>query len=36
MSVYAGFPKTINVMNALKEVLEERKEKGVTDEKGVK
>ncbi|GAB6013339.1 carboxymuconolactone decarboxylase family protein [Viscerimonas tarda] len=34
MSVYAGFPKSINAMNALKEVLQERLEKGITDKKG--
>lgn len=36
MSVYAGFPKAINAMNALKEVLEERKDKGITDKQGLK
>lgn len=34
MSVYCGFPKCINAMNALKEVLNERKAKGVIDEEG--
>ncbi|GHU78468.1 hypothetical protein FACS1894145_0460 [Bacteroidia bacterium] len=34
MSVYAGFPKSINAMNAFKEVLQERLEKGITDKKG--
>lgn len=33
-SVYVGFPKTINAMNALREVLAERKEKGMTDNVG--
>lgn len=33
-SVYAGFPKAINAMNALKEVITERKEKGLVDEEG--
>jgi len=35
MSVYAGFPKSINAMNAFKEVLQERSEKGIADKKGV-
>lgn len=35
MSVYAGFPRCINAMNAFNEVLRERLEKGITDEKGV-
>ena len=35
MSVYVGFPKCINAMNALKEVLIERVEKGVTDNEGI-
>ena len=34
MSVYCGFPKCINAMNALKEVLNERKDKGVIDKEG--
>ncbi|GHU83968.1 hypothetical protein FACS189415_7530 [Bacteroidia bacterium] len=34
MSVYAGFPKSINAMNTFKEVLQERLEKGITDKKG--
>ncbi|GHT55693.1 hypothetical protein FACS189446_7330 [Bacteroidia bacterium] len=34
MPVYAGFPKSINAMNAFKEVLQERLEKGITDKKG--
>ncbi|GHV31608.1 hypothetical protein FACS1894177_06540 [Bacteroidia bacterium] len=34
MSVYAGFPKSINAMYAFKEVLQERLEKGITDKKG--
>ena len=34
MSVYAGFPSAINGMNALKEVLQERKQHGVSDNKG--
>lgn len=34
MSAYLGFPKSINAMNALKEVLRERKEKGITDDEG--
>jgi len=35
-SGYVGFPKTINAMNALKEVLKERKESGISDEEGRK
>ena len=35
MSVYVGFPKCINAMNALKEVLAERIERGVSDDQGV-
>lgn len=34
MSGYVGFPKTINAMNALKEVLEERKINGIADKEG--
>lgn len=34
MSVYCGFPKCINAMNALREVLNERKEKGIIDKEG--
>lgn len=34
MSVYCGFPKCINAMNALKEVLNERKAKGIIDKEG--
>ena len=34
MSVYCGFPKCINAMNALKEVLNERKAEGLIDEEG--
>lgn len=34
MSVYVGFPKCINAMNALKEVLIERTEKGIADDEG--
>jgi len=34
MSVYSGFPSSINAMNALKEVLEERKNHGISDEEG--
>jgi len=34
-SVYVGFPKAINAMNALKEVLCERKNKGITDIEGI-
>jgi len=34
MSVYSGFPSSINGMNALKEVLKERKEHGINDEIG--
>ncbi|GIM54555.1 carboxymuconolactone decarboxylase family protein [Capnocytophaga cynodegmi] len=34
MSSYAGFPKAINAMNALKEVLEERKQHGIKDKIG--
>lgn len=36
MSVYCGFPKCINGMNAFREVLKERKEKGIKDEEGKK
>jgi 4-carboxymuconolactone decarboxylase len=35
MSVYVGFPKSICAMNTFREVLEERKSHGVTDEEGV-
>jgi len=34
MSVYSGFPSSINAMNALREVLEERKSHGIEDEYG--
>lgn len=34
MSVYCGFPKCINAMNALKDVLSERKAKGINDADG--
>ncbi|WP_354361196.1 carboxymuconolactone decarboxylase family protein [Pedobacter sp. UYP30] len=34
MSVYSGFPSCINGMNALKEVLKERKEYGINDNIG--
>jgi len=34
MSVYSGFPSSINAMNALKEVLEERKINGFLDQEG--
>ncbi|MEM9982600.1 MAG: carboxymuconolactone decarboxylase family protein, partial [Bacteroidota bacterium] len=34
MAVYAGFPSAINGMNALKEVLAERKAKGIQDKEG--
>lgn len=34
MSVYCGFPKCINGMNAFKDVLAERKEKGIVDKGG--
>ncbi len=34
MSVYSGFPSCINGMNALKDVLKERQENGITDKKG--
>ncbi len=34
MSVYCGFPKSINGMNALREVLAERKSKNIVDEIG--
>ncbi len=34
MSAYSGFPSSINGMNALKEVLEERKEHGIKDNIG--
>jgi 4-carboxymuconolactone decarboxylase len=36
MSVYSGFPSCINGINALKEVLEERKERGIKDSEGDK
>jgi len=35
MSVYSGFPSSINAMNTLKEVLEERKNSNIQDEKGI-
>ncbi|MBC71856.1 MAG: carboxymuconolactone decarboxylase [Muricauda sp.] len=35
MSVYSGFPSAVNGMNALKEVLTERKERGINDPKGI-
>ncbi|WP_437398766.1 carboxymuconolactone decarboxylase family protein [Flagellimonas lutimaris] len=35
MSVYSGFPSAVNGMNALKEVLAERKERGINDPKGI-
>ncbi|WP_180268501.1 carboxymuconolactone decarboxylase family protein [Sphingobacterium sp. 1.A.4] len=34
MSVYSGFPSSINGMNALKEVLSERQRKGIKDNLG--
>lgn len=34
MSVYSGFPSSINGMNALKEVLKERQEHGIKDDVG--
>lgn len=34
MSVYTGFPKSINAMNAFREVLDERKSKGINDREG--
>lgn len=34
MSVYAGFPKSICAMNTFREVLEERRKSGITDEEG--
>jgi 4-carboxymuconolactone decarboxylase len=34
MSVYSGFPSSINAMNALKEVLTERQEHGIKDSIG--
>lgn len=34
MSAYVGFPKAINAMNALKEVLSERQAKGIIDNIG--
>ena len=34
MSVYSGFPSAINGMNALKQVLKERREHGINDEIG--
>lgn len=36
MSVYSGFPSSINAMNALKEVLAERKGRGIKDDEGKK
>lgn len=35
MSVYTGFPSSINGMIALKEVSDERKSEGIRDEKGI-
>ena len=35
MSVYCGFPRCINAMNALKEVLTERKAHDITDDEGI-
>ncbi|WP_221412544.1 carboxymuconolactone decarboxylase family protein [Dysgonomonas sp. ZJ709] len=32
---YLGFPRTINAMNTLKEVLQERKNNGILDEEGI-
>jgi len=34
MSVYTGFPRNINAMNAFREVLTERKSKGINDLEG--
>lgn len=34
MSVYCGFPRCINAMNVLKEVVTERTSKGIADSKG--
>lgn len=34
MSVYTGFPRSINAMNAFREVLNERKGKGINDLEG--
>jgi 4-carboxymuconolactone decarboxylase len=34
MSVYCGFPKCINGMNAFKDICAERKEKGIVDKEG--
>lgn len=34
MSVYTGFPRSINAMNAFREVLNERKDKGINDVEG--
>lgn len=34
MSVYSGFPSSINAMNALKAVLKERQEHGIKDDAG--
>ncbi|WP_260141720.1 carboxymuconolactone decarboxylase family protein [Elizabethkingia anophelis] len=34
MSVYSGFPGSINAMNALREVLTERQKQGIKDEDG--
>lgn len=34
MSVYSGFPSSINAMNTLKEVLQERSDKGIKDDMG--
>jgi len=34
MSVYSGFPRAINAMNVLKEVLAERESKGINDVQG--
>lgn len=36
MSVYSGFPSSLNAMGALKEVLEERKGRGIKDDEGKK
>jgi len=35
MSVYSGFPSAINAMNALKEILTERKNHGIVDQEGL-
>lgn len=35
VSAYVGFPRGINAMNSLKEVLTERKVKGIIDEEGI-